>query len=179
MWFNSSLQYRLGESQGAIINPRGLNVSRRSFYFYCGLPYNDCLCTVLLNSFNTSKTCITNVQLVGSHILPLISFLLQIYLVRALFSLYTAHRRVIIYALWIVSIFIFIIVTIGIYWSSCFQVSITLILYFTGALLWILSCHNQLINLDDKPYVSNRNITITVHPSERTNAATRSWQELL
>jgi hypothetical protein len=179
VWFNANLQYRLGESQESIVDSRGLNVTHISIYSYCELPYNDCLCTVLSNRSNTSEKCITNVQLVGSRILPLITFWLQIYLVRALFSLHTAHRRVIIYALWITSIFIFIIMTISIYWSSCFQVHITFILYCTGALLWFLSCHNQLINLDNESSASNRNITVTVHPSERPNQATRSWQELL
>ncbi len=178
-FFNLNHQHSLGESQQRIANSRGLNVTHTSPFFCCEIPYKDCLCSVISKRSNTSEMCITNVQLASSHILSSISFWLQFYLVRTLCSLHTVHRRVIIYALWITSIFPFIIMTISIYWSSCFQIYTAFILYLTGGTVLMLTFHNYIINHDDDFPISNSNITIAVQPSETTNVAKKSWQELL
>jgi hypothetical protein len=175
VWYNSKLQYDLGKSQETVVQFRELNVTHSSPVFYCELPYDDCLCTVLWNKSNATETCITYDQFAVSRILPLISFALQIYLVRALFSLYTAHHRIVIYALWIAFVFIFITIAISIHRSSCFQVYITLILYFTGASIWLLTLRNLMNNRDNDTYLSNRDITATVYPSERTDEVARCW----
>ena len=65
--FNGILQERLGASQRSMIDSRGLNITHSVNYFYCELPYNDCLCTVLWNTSNTSETCITYAQLAASR----------------------------------------------------------------------------------------------------------------
>jgi len=179
VWLNFYLQSLFEESQESILRSRGLNVTNKSPLFFCVVPYDDCLCSVLSNISNTSEKCITNVELVGNRILPLISFLLQIFLVRELFSLSTDHRRVIIYALWTASTVVFIGMTTSIYLSSCYHAYITVILYLTGASLCLLSSHNLLIYRDYMTSVSNQNIIVIVHKSERTNSADKSWQELL
>ncbi len=74
--FNAHLQTILGESEESLVRLRGLNITHKSQVFYCELPYDDCLCPVLSNLSNTSKNCITNVQLVGSRTMPLVSFFL-------------------------------------------------------------------------------------------------------
>jgi len=177
--FNEYLLSLFGESVKSILDSRKVNVTNKAPVFYCDLPYDNCLCSDLTNKSHTSEKCITNIQLVGSRILPLISFLLQIFLVRELFSLSGDHRRVIIYTLWIVSILIFIGMTISIYWSSCFQVHVSLILFLTGASLWILSWHNAMTNASRASAFFNLNQVIIADRSERTNNANRSWLELL
>jgi hypothetical protein len=69
--------------------------------------------------------------------------------------------------------------TISIYWSSCFQIYTAFILYLTGGTVLMLTFHNYIINHDDDFPISNSNITIAVQPSETTNVAKKSWQELL
>jgi hypothetical protein len=178
-WFNASLLTFFGKSEKSILHSRKLNVTHKPDIFYCDLPYDDYLCSVLLNKSNTSGNCISYDQLVVSRILPLISFFLQIYLVRELFSLITDHRRLITYALWIASIFTFISMIISIYWSSCYHVYITSILFVTSGLLLLLSLHNIIVNAERERSSSNRNQIIIAHRPERTNNANRSWLELL
>jgi len=177
--FNLYLQNVLAESEESILHSRGLNMTHISPFLYCELPYDDCLCSILSNKSHISEKCITRIQLVGSRVLPFISFFLQICLVRELFSLSGDHRHVIIYALWIVSVFIFVGMTIGIHWSACYHVYITAALYSTGSSLWFLSLHNLLVNEDHTRSTSNRSQAIVPHRSERTNNEIRSGLELL
>jgi hypothetical protein len=179
MWCTSYLQNDFGEIEKSILLARGLNVTNRPPIYYCDLPYDDCLCPILSNISDTSQKCITNAELVTSRILPLISFFLQIFLVRELFSLNTNHRRVIIYTLWFASIFTFIGMTISIYWSSCYHVHVTVILLLTGELLLFLSIHNLLVNADREASSSNLNQVIIADRSERTNNADKSCLDLL
>jgi hypothetical protein len=178
-FFNLHLQSLLAESEESIINSRGLNVTHISPLLYCDLPYDDCLCSVLSNKSHTSEKCITYVQLVGTHILPFISFFSQICLIRELFSLSGDHRRVIIYALWIVSIFIYVGMTIGIYWSACYHLYITIALYWTGGSLCLLSCHNLKVGIDRMNSISSRNQVIVSYKSETTNNESSPLLELL
>jgi hypothetical protein len=183
-WFNVDLHRILGECEKAILQSRGLNVTDTSPLLYCQLPFDECLCSVLSNKSHTSEKCVTKIQLISSRILPLISFVLEICLVREFFSLNGDYRRVIIYVLWIASIFIFVGMTIGIYWSSCYHVCITLSVSGTNILFCYLSLHNVLdgpdsMHPDPIHPVSNCNQVIIPHESESTNSESRSWQHLL
>jgi membrane protein implicated in regulation of membrane protease activity len=166
-WFNSSLLASFGESEKSILHSRKLNSTHKPDILYCDLSYDDCLCSVLLNKSNTSANCIAYDELLVSRILPLISFFLQIFLVRELFSLITDRCRAIIYVLWIASIFTLISMTISIYWSSCYHVYITFILFLTSGLLLFLSLHNLLVNADRQRSSSNRNQPTIVNRSEK------------
>ena len=172
-WVNVFIQTFLGQSEKLILESRGLKLTPTSEMLYCDLPYDDCLCSVLLRKFNTSENCITYEHLVGSRLLPLFSFFLQVYLGRVLFSLSVDRPRVIIYTLWMVSIFIFIGMTISIYWSSCYHAYITLVLFLTGGLLFCFSLHNILYIVKDKhPSSSHKEIIIT-YKSEKNNNANK------
>jgi hypothetical protein len=177
-WFNGHLESLFGDSKKAILHSRGLNLTHIPSLFYCDVPYDDCLCPVLSNKSENSENCITNVQLVGSRILPAIVFFLQMCLIRELFSLSGDHRHVIIYALWIASMFTFVGMIISIYWNSCYHAYIALTLCSTGGLLWFLSLHNLLANIDRIPSSSHSNKIVPVHRSKRNHNATRAWQEL-
>jgi hypothetical protein len=178
-WYNASLLSFFGESEQSILLSHKLNLTRKPDIFYCDLPYDDCLCSVLLNKSNISENCITYVQLVGSRVLPLISFFLQIILLRELFSLITDHRRVFIYVLWIAFILTFVGMIISIYWSSCSQVYITSVLFVTSGLLFSLSLYNLLHKVERLPSSSDCNQIIIAHRSEITNNTNKSWLELL
>jgi len=176
--FNTYLLRHFGETEKSILDSRGLNVTHFTALLYCELPYDDCLCPVLLNKSDNSEKCITYVQLIGSRILTLVSFILQIYLVRKLFSLNSDCSRVFIYALSIVSIFTFIGMTISIYWSSCYHVSITYTLLLTGTSLWLLSFYSLSSTADCLPTSSHGNQTVVIHISGKINNRNRAWQQL-
>jgi hypothetical protein len=177
-FFNTHLQSLFGNAEESILSSRGLNVKHISPLLYCELPYDDCLCTVLLNKSDNSEKCFTDIQLMGSRILPIVSFFLQIYLVRKLISLNSNHCRVIIYTLSIVSIFTCIGMTICIFWSSCYHVSITFTLLLTSSILWILSFYNMLVSEERFRSCSHCNKIAADHSSKRNNNPNRAWQEV-
>jgi hypothetical protein len=175
-WYNVNLQYLLGDTEEIILSSRGINVTRTSPILYCQLPYEEILCSALLKKSNDSENCITDVQLAGSRVLPIFSFFLQICLVQELFSLIGDRSRVIVYFLWIASIFIFIAITVGIFWSSCFHAHATLILFWISTSLFFLSYHNLAKNLRRIPSSSHNNTIIVTHGSRRTRNVRRVGQ---
>jgi hypothetical protein len=176
--FNAYLLNLFGEIEKSVILSRGLNVTRTAPFFYCELPYDDCLCSVLLNKSENSKQCIIYVQLMGSRILPSISFFLQIYLVQKVFSLNSDCHRVFIYALHILSIFTSTSMIIVIFRSSCYHGFITYGLLLTGWLLFVLSCYNVVRHerrvLTSRPH---SNIVVAVHISWRNGNPNRALRE--
>lgn len=172
-FFNIHHQSQFADAEESILRLRGLNITHISPLLYCDLPYDDCLCPVLLNKSDNSEMCITDIELVGSRILPLVSFFLQICLVRKLFSLNADHRCVVIYAIWIVSIFTCIGMTICIYWSSCYHISITFTLLLTGSILWFLSLYNMAVSSEGIP--SSGNKIADVHSLGRNRKSNRAW----
>lgn len=138
-WKSTKFYWRSRKINSAVTQYNSDTTS--AFFFYCNLPFNDCLCSVISNKSDTSDKCITYAALVGSRILPMISFFLQIILVREIFSFSTDCPRIVIFTLWITSIFAFIGIPISIYWNDCFQVYITIILMFTGMLLSTLGIY--------------------------------------
>jgi hypothetical protein len=177
--FNVCFHNFFGKWEKSILQSRNINVTRRLDVFFCDLPYDDCLCSVLSNKSDTSDNCITYAKLVASRFLPLVSFILQIFLIRELFSFNADRPRVGIYALWIASIFTFIGLTISIYWSSCYHAYISFILYVTGLSLALLSMHNSLVVHDHLRSSFNCNQIVVVQKSEKDNKGDKSWQELI
>jgi hypothetical protein len=179
-WFQSDLQNLLGGCQKSIAHSRGLNVTRLPPLLTCGFSNEYCLCPVLLNTSNSSEKCITNVQLVASRILPLITYVLNILIVQELFSVSGDYRHVIIYTLWGTSIFIFTGITISIYWSSCSQAYITTIQAIIGTLLLApLSVYNLVNGIENQNSVSDHYRSDIVRPSERINRQNIFWKELV
>jgi hypothetical protein len=148
VYLNADLQSLLGEAGKSILHSRGLNVTNISPLFFCDLPYEDCLCSVLSNKSDNSEKCISYHQLAGSRILPLISFFLQIFLVRELFSFSTYCPRFISSALWTTSLLSFIGIAISIYLNNCYQAYIVATLLKTGAVLCFLSYYILTVNLE-------------------------------
>jgi hypothetical protein len=176
-WFNMELISLLDESEESILHSRGLNVTRVSIVFNCYFPYDNCLCSNLSKKTNTSETCVTYNQLVGSRILPLISFFLQICLARQLFSLSGDYRHVIIFVLWIACIFTFIGMIISISWSSCYQAYISYTLFGTAGILFFLSFHN-FMTITDGIRSSHDTKIVPVYGSKRNDKVSIGWKEL-
>ena len=109
IFFSAFLGTYLHDSFGAmeksILQSRNVSVTEGPNIFFCDLPYNQCLCSSTTNKLNALDDCITYAQLVTSRISPLISFLGQMYLIWKLFSLNGVQSRLIVYSLWIISVF--------------------------------------------------------------------------
>jgi len=131
------IQDGLDKSHRSFLRSRAPNVTSVNIHFFCGIPYDDCLCSVQSTTNKHLKYCLTDNFLMGSRIFPLVSFVLQICLIQHLFSFNGKHVRIIVYVLWITSVFIFIIIANGIYRSSCFH------RYING----IFCCINMLLFL--------------------------------
>jgi hypothetical protein len=68
--------------------------------------------------------------------------MMQICVLRKLFSLTGKYARFFVYILWIVCVLIFIIITYGIDQSSCFHSYTSLFLFGTGLFLFIAVIHS-------------------------------------
>jgi len=176
--YNLYLQTFLGDAAESIVHLRRLNITHFSPLFYCDLPYDDYLCSILSNKSNSSENCIPTIHLLGSRILTLVSVFFQIFILHEIFSLNTVHRRVIKNALMMASIYTFIFITIIIHWSSCSHLYLTLILYFTGAPVCFLAIHNTLSNPNSFSSPSYNNQSVVVDKWNRNRTATRAQQEL-
>jgi hypothetical protein len=176
---NIHLQNRFGKSEKSILQTRNITITERPFIFYCHLPYDDCLCSIIHNQSNTSYECVGYSVLVGSRVLPLISFFSQIALVQVVFSISTDRRAVVICTLWIISLFSFIVIIIGIYWNRCSHAFITSILGFTGTVLSCFGVVNILVGRDRVDSSVNSNQIEVVEKLKEDNKQNKSWQELI
>ena len=127
------------------IHSKTLNSTLSSYKdFFCRLNYEQCLCSVSLNKTETSENCLSNLNLAYSRILPLISFFLQIYTIKKLFTLRGKGRRELIHIGWAVSIVALLVLTFGIHLNSCYHQCIIQILLLTWLPLGLIAMHDCL-----------------------------------
>jgi hypothetical protein len=178
-WFAVDLHTAFGESEKAIFDSRGLNVKHTSPMDYCELPYEECFCSTLPKEFHISIKCISKFQLTISRIIPLISFVLEIVLIRQFFSFSGNYRPVIISLLWIAFILVFVGMTILIYWNSCYHVTITQIIAVISMIICLLSTIQLLYFHDSKYVASDYSRVIIRQREEATHNQNQNWLDLL
>jgi len=176
--FSGYLQSLLGDAEKSILHSRGLNVTDTSSLYFCDLPYDDCLCSVLTNKSENLDNCISYYQLAGSRLLPLISFFLQIFLVRELFSFSADCPHFIRNALWTISLFIFIGMIISIYRNSCYHAQIVGTLVWTGGIIWFLTVYKFTGDLESIESSSQSNTAVFTDIQKRYGNVRIAWQEL-
>ncbi|CAF2822476.1 unnamed protein product [Rotaria sp. Silwood2] len=139
------VQYRytftLGEIQKSVFMFREPNVTNVKLNMYNKIPYEDCRCNVV-----PVESCLTDEELKYSRIIPLILFLLQIYLLKDILSLHQDRRYSLLNLYWIVSMFVFFCFLIIIYRSSYYYSTITRMLVCTGQFLFLYSSISQVIS---------------------------------
>lgn len=154
----------------------------------CGISsYDDCRCSVQASKNVSLKNCLTDNYLLYSRLFPIVSFILQAFLVRDLFTLSGKYTSIVIYGLWIMAVFIFVFIANGIYHSSCFQRIVIPILQTTGGILF-----STLLMSDIKSYLdmavsrsnhrntrNNRTITHNEAFEEGTHDRLITWKKLL
>lgn len=125
----------LQTSRESLIRWRMPNATEDEIFLSCSTPYDDNRCSIQSISSNHSENCLTDIQAMTGHILPLISFFMQFCLIRDLFLLRGNYSHIFVNILWFISFPIFIIVAIGAHGSTCYHTYTYLILYFPGCFL--------------------------------------------
>ncbi|CAF0923450.1 unnamed protein product [Rotaria sordida] len=144
LFFFICVQYRyiftLGEIQKSVFMFREPTVTNVKLNMYNNIPYEDCRCNVV-----PVESCLTDEELKYTRIIPLILFLLQIYLLKDILSLHHERKYFLLNLYWIVSMFAFFCFLIIIYRSSYFYGTITRILVCTGLYLFLNGYISQII----------------------------------
>ena len=146
----------LNNSQESVFLLRMPNVTSNDPRLYYGIPYKDCRCSVV-----STENCLTDKQFRVSRVLPLIFFVLQIYLAREVFSLSGDCVKIFINVLWIVSIFVFIGMVVIIYQYNYYYGYAVSMLCGNGYLLFGFVCYE--VGLDGYRNRSSRNNNVMVN----------------
>lgn len=145
---------------------------------YCYLSFEKCLCSNLSNKINSSYNCVTDVELECSHMLTLLSFVLQICLIRELFTLNADYKCKLLRIIWTILFYTFVGLVIAIYSNNCYHNYITLFFYITCLLLLFFQVHD--LN-DGKRRVRvsfNHPIYTYTNPIRINGNSIKPWQEL-
>jgi hypothetical protein len=138
----------LDNSHEALLHSSMSNMTSIKIGIFCGIPYDDCRCSVQSTKNIHLEYCLTDNFLMISRLHPLVSFVFQIFLIRDLFTFSGKHIRFVVYVLWAISLFIFFIIADGIYRNSCFHRYISLFLHGTGGGLFMFVLYDILYRKD-------------------------------
>jgi hypothetical protein len=98
----------------------------------CSIPYDQCRCSVLSNRSGFRAKCITDVEAMAGHILPLIVYAQVLYLFYNLVSFTGKYRHIFTDIFWIIALVIFVILAIAVHGGSCFHYYTIFIMSVTG-----------------------------------------------
>jgi len=96
-----------------------------------------------------------------------------------LFSINRNHARFIVHSLQIIAIFIFIIVAITIYWSSCLYLYISLRLFVTALIVFMFALPDFQIQRERQCVPCNTYTIVYVKRTNTTDNRIKSWHELV
>lgn len=128
MWLNIRFQM----SRESIFPSSRHNGTLSSILLQCSIPYDECRCSVLSNKFNSSIKCITDVEAMIGHILPLVPYALQLYLLQKLFSFTGNYSHILTDIFWLVALFVLVIIAICVHGSSCLYYYTSFIIFLTS-----------------------------------------------
>ena len=111
------------------------NETLSNILFQCGTPYDQCRCSVLSNKTNRSMKCITDVEAMTGHILPLVSYVLQFYLIREFISFTRNYSYNLSELYEVIAFVIFITIGIAVHGSSCSHFCTCMVISITGMCL--------------------------------------------
>ena len=125
--------------------------------------FERCLCNATVNLTRNSDACFTDLQLRSARILPLASYVLQLFAVRELFTLDATDDRTIIRAAWAMCPFISIGIIICIHIERCYRLTAVLSLFSTGSILMLLMIHDCELQRRSRQLRRNTNIARSDH----------------
>ncbi len=130
-----SLQVHFQNSRESLFPLSSRNMTYVSYLNRCSIPYDDCRCSVLLNKSDESIKCITDTAAMAGRLLPLVSYALQIYGISTLFSFTGYYSQLLTDIFWIIALFIFVVIAIGVHGSSCLHFYTSFIITAIGTLM--------------------------------------------
>jgi hypothetical protein len=133
---HAQFMFILGSSQKSVYLFRMSNESNVRSNLYCGIPYDDCRCFLV-----STEDCLSNKHVKTARILPLASFVLQIFFIREFFSLSGCLKSFFVYLLWITCMFAFISILVIVYRKPCYYDDIASVLCCTGSQLFFVVCY--------------------------------------
>ncbi len=117
----------LEKAQKSVFMFQMSNVTSVQSRLYRGISYDHCHCSIV-----SMKHCLTDEQFKIGRILPLVLFVLQVYLIRELLSLSRDYTFSLVYSTWMICLLIYIGVLVIIYRYPCFYEHTAKILCITG-----------------------------------------------
>ena len=150
-----------------------LNITSPKSSFQCSLSNEKCLCTVSSNGSQVlCPNCITRLELQILRILPLISYVSQLFAIRELFTLGVDCNRALIGVAWVLSSFVLFAISIGMFLNDCYFFAYTIVsIYLTSTVTVMLFIHDC-----DQKDKAAKNATRLVR-STRNHVA--RWQEIV
>lgn len=111
-------------------------ISQNSSFLQCRMPYYECCCSATLNEFSNSTHCITNIQAASGHILPTLSYTLQIYIIWKLFLLEGSYVHFFKGLFWVIALVVFVFIATMTRVHSCLYFPVAFKICVSGTLLF-------------------------------------------
>lgn len=108
------------------------NTTDTTNQYRCDVPFDDCRCSMLSNKSETSIKCITDAQAMNAHIIPLISYVVHLYIIYKCSSITGKYSRILTDLFWVIALAVFVVIAIAVHGSSCIH-------YYTTAVLSLSS----------------------------------------
>lgn len=143
--FVAATQFRhifiLENIQKLVFTHRQSNITNIVYHMYTNMPYEDCRCNVV-----SIESCLTDLQLKYTRILPLILFVLEIYILKDILSLKYYRKDFLRNLYWITAIFLLFYLLIIIYRSSRDYSLMAFLLSYSGMLLYFCCAASKVIS---------------------------------
>jgi hypothetical protein len=162
-----SLDIQFENFRESIFLPNRSHKTLADYGSLCNISYDDCRCSVLFNKSENSSKCITDVAAMTGHILPLVSYALQLYLIYELFSFTGKYSHILTDIFWIAALLVFVFIAIGVHGSSCLHRDTSYIILLTGMLIFGFVMYLTLNS--DSEYPSRRHGTTYLDQRVATN----------
>ena len=140
------------------------NTTSSGYSFQChDRLYETCLCDIMVNLTQNPNICLNNLQIQSARILPLVSYVLQVFAVRDLFTLEGNHSRTVVRVAWFMSPFILIMVGLAIYWKNCAHVVTVCSLFLSCMVVLYSVLHEMRHNGNPTNFRGETHIHVLVH----------------
>lgn len=129
------------------------NTTTTSNYSRCEVPFDDCRCSMVSNKSDTTMKCITDGQAISAHIMPLISYVIQLFIIYRCVSITGKYSRILTDLFWITTLVVFVVIGITVHGSDCVHNNTATILGVSSVLIsgtfYVVFCyslHEQHLN---------------------------------
>jgi hypothetical protein len=133
-----SFNFRIENCRRSISFLSSNNMILNSSLLQCNIPYEECRCSVISNKFNNTIECITDIQVITAPISPLVSYVMQLYIIYKLFSFTEKSSHILRDICWVIALFGSIIIAIGARGSTCLYYRTSEFLFHSGICLYAI-----------------------------------------